>query len=594
MPDDYLEIGLMLDASPATAGALAATQSFRTILDVLSEARNQAAQLGEQTYRFRDAMRDIQAMKGGGPVTDETMREQINLMRQTSLTGVEQHEFTEKFLGEAAAYLGPYSPEQRQQFQVLTGKYGAMMGVDPATMATLAGRVIGLHPEGITPEQNLAESAEFYRRVGMGSGEASLAAASALGVGASLVQPGGAGPIRDLGALGTLAMGASRGGSEHTIGTTIQSFATAMQGLSSETWRKHLREDLRIPEGTHVEDAMFTVFAELEKIANVPEIAGSDEQRAAATRALAEGETPQGRDLGTALQEMGINNIRQRRAILTMYGQRHELRRMQEGVVRGPEDVRITAPMATEQLGQWERDPLTGGARLARSGGEAQQREQGMQDEEALTYLINEQTRLRQAGRIEGPGLAENALRDILLKPTGLRGDAALIYQGAQETWERQNRTRLNKEEPGLLSWGASWALAGMPILTEMAYEGLGGPVKEGAKSYRDVRKDIEDTIETYTGNRAVGFGQRIQIARGNQDFDNLANRTMMGPNAQMMTPEEYRQYGRTELHWTPQQEAENMPKWMKRLGEELTKVVNQGPGPIGGVPPKPANGLRK
>src|SRR5215218_9474941 len=116
MADEFFEVGLLVDPSPMTVGIGVATGIFKAFSDSLRESLAVSKELADQTFQIRDALRDVRALQGAGAgVSDQALRSQMGLIRETGMTATEAHDFVEEYLGEAAAYEAKAAPGEYER-----------------------------------------------------------------------------------------------------------------------------------------------------------------------------------------------------------------------------------------------------------------------------------------------------------------------------------------------------------------------------------------------------------------------------------------------------------------------------------------------
>lgn len=557
--DDSFNVVLALDAGPAAPAVAQSVQMFTSILNVLKEARREADAMADSSLRLRDSMRDISALRGGtGGVSDEMVRGQLKFMQATGMTATEAHSYVEQFLGEAAAYQAKAkSPEEFERIQQMTAQYGMSQGVDPGTMAKLSGRILSMGGQGQTAESVLGTAAEVFRRINLGSGQASLATQAYTNAAASLVMPGGGGQVGSMESLAALAMGASRSGSEAEISTRLQQFSRAMTGTAgSEGWNKYVREGLSIPEGTKAEVAMRRIFGEMEKVSNVGPITGTDAEVAGKIEGLTSGTTKQGRDLSAWLREQGMMNSRERQAVIAMYAQRQSIYAELEG--KGP-DPRATADTAKGAIGTY-RESREGRMREAQAMNVAAEVDEGMKNEELRIAATRARANLL---RKHGAGwVAETAVENIMLGKMGTSAQDIEMFIETRKELAKRTGEDLGQNNMSKLGIGIS-TIANFPELV----------LAHGRGDKRAVG-EIQSRI--------MGSGQEFDAWRGimNNDLQRMsqeaADRQAVGDIGmmQVMGGQGRHTYDWYREHTSPQDVKGQ--KWLAEIGAQLQREASR------------------
>jgi hypothetical protein len=449
--DENLQIALTLDAGAAAPAVAGAVTMFRAIVDTLRDAHKESDDLAAATTRVRDSLRDIRALSGAGPVSDEFLRTHLQFIRDTGLTQTQAHDFIEQFLGEAEASRGKMaSPEEFSRLQNVGAQYGAALGGDIGSHAKILGRLVGIGPQGQTAEDVMGQFAEVTRIMNYGSGELSLAMKSLSNAAAFTLQEGGTGPVGSARNLAVLGMGASRLGSESTIDTTIMQFMRATTGAGTEKWREFLRGDvagggLGVKEGTKIEEAMIPLFRAMEKVANIPALTGTREDQARQAQAIAAGGTQQGKDLDTWLREQGMTSMEERRSVIGMFSQRQT---MTEMLGAAPEATGATAADVVAKV----RASRSGQQALADAALMATETEVGMEHEPLRRYLTLARERLT-AERAPGfAGVPTNVFERMAGGMIGTDPQERMIFERAQQIAEEKLNQRFSRPEPGVLA----------------------------------------------------------------------------------------------------------------------------------------------
>lgn len=422
MADDVFSVALALDAGPAAPAVGVAVGMFRSILDVLRQAREESEQFARSTTEIRDALRDVRALSGKGGVDDAFLRTHLEFIKQTGMTKTESHDFVEQFLGEAESFRGKMDPKQFEQLQTLSAQYAVAVGGDVGTRAKLAGRLLGMGPEGRGATDVLGEMAEVNRLLGLGSGKTDLLTKSYLNAAASMLSEGGTGAVGSSRNLAALAMGASRLGGEFTVDTTLEQFGKAVQGFGPDAWQKFVKKDLGVQEGTKVEQAMIPMFKWMEQ------------QQAG------------GRDLNAALQEQGLDRVEMRRALIGMFNQRQSI--MTELAGQGGQ---VSTPQAAMQQIADAFSSTEGRARLAEGQVTAAETEVGMRFENANIYRRKAYAELLKTGELGPEATAANVLTGLMSKAVGTTREELLIDKKATEIYQRDTGRKINQVDPTML-----------------------------------------------------------------------------------------------------------------------------------------------
>jgi hypothetical protein len=413
-------------------------------------------------------------------------------------------------------------PAQFQRFQELGAQYGVMMGGDIEPYAQLQGRLVGYAPQGATAEQMVGRTGEIGRRLQLGSGALTELMQSYVNAMASMVSPEGGGAVSSPEALATLAMGASRGGSPRTVDTTLMQFQRAVQGfVGKPEWQQYLR-GIGIQEGMPVERAMEPLFRQMEQVAQVGPMRGSEAEVAAQTRALAEGTTGPGRDLNAYLQERGLTDYASRRAVMVMFSQRQAMESELFGSGLQP---RATPESVMGMIAQtYEQRPGRAGfERQAKAARETAGIEVGMEEENAQAYRDLAVARLMANRQIGSQAAASRGMQDLIERGAGFSPDTRLIDETAREIREQQSGMRAERGQPGMASVAGGWW-----EWTGAAMANAPAALMGGGRSWEELRNQRLGTQEYY---ESLMGREDPEFAAGHPDGGRHARSRPDGPS---------------------------------------------------------------
>lgn len=535
LSDESFNISLFLDAGPAVPAVAQAINMFHGIVQVLQEAKEKADSFADSTAKFRDSLRDIRAISGGAGVSTDFLKEQLNVMRVTGLSGTESHDFMESFLGEAEAYKGKMSDDQFKYLQELGGRFAVARGGAVRPRGTLFGRVLAMSPQGVGAEEVLGESAEIARLLSLGSGKEDLLTNAFLATSPSMVAEGGKGAMGSLRNLAVLTMGASRLGSERTTKTTISQFGRVAQGFASPEWQTFLRDELGVKEGTKIEEAMIPIFERMssESGIKIPVLKGGKEEIAAQVQAAADGETKAGQELNALLDRWGIHQVELRRSTIGMFMQSGVM--VQELKKLGPQPV-MTPSSAMAQMIAAENDPkLREGIARRRTDArvEAAELETGLRFEVRRRLEREAYGQLLIEGKLGPEQQAATAMQDFLTKGFGYSEQTRLIGQRSWELAEKEFGQKMQRPEPGWAAGTVSDVATLMPRLAAMGIS-LVAP-RTGARMAENVQGAGNLIRETIGGARSdlTGFDldMRIKEAQDARENRDISQAYVFGPS---------------------------------------------------------------
>jgi hypothetical protein len=581
MADDIFDIALSVDAAAAMPGAATIVGVFRELVSVLAQARQEAQQFGDKTMQLRDSLRDIASVRGQAGVSDELIKETLDLRKKSGMTATEAHSFTEQFLGEAEAFRDKMDPKEFQRLSEQAARYAVVVGGDVGTRGKLAGRLMALAAPGTKADDIMNDMNEANRIIESGSGKAHLVTTSYTNLAATMLQPGGTGRVGSARTLAILAMAASRVGGESEVDTNVERFAKAVQGgTTSKPWREFLK-GAGVKEGMKVEESMQVVFDKME------------------------GAAQSGRDLDRYLQDMGIQRTEERRTLVAMFGQRESMnvelaRRVQAKPGQETAAGRIDAGTRSREVQR----------RLTDAALAAKDVEYGMGQEVFGTYLKKAQIELYD--QLTPEAKAAGWIENLAARAQGTTRPEVMLKQRAVQIYERENQVRLGPadetaedviardEAPGaglrqrsdMAREFLNPALAGARARM-MAMNALPGvSPKTRAAARTEYISQLRSVMERERADRrAIGaldvnrdVAGEITHAESALRLGDVSQRTEMGPTGQQMTGREYGEY----LHakgLTGDQWQGEMNKFLKRLNARQAGPM-MAPAP-GGQPAK-------
>jgi hypothetical protein len=121
---------------------------FNRLGDAVAEAGRKQRENAEEFIRQRDAMREIESMRGG-TANAESALAAARFQVATGYRAGEAGEFTKGFLGAGAQFEGQTIGRQDfKDFQLRAAQLGAVKGFDPRVMGELAGSTLGFSDYG--------------------------------------------------------------------------------------------------------------------------------------------------------------------------------------------------------------------------------------------------------------------------------------------------------------------------------------------------------------------------------------------------------------------------------------------------------------